>query len=113
MSIKSRKSRSRIVQFISPGYSHCHCCGWTWNKVNGKTMKYSENSGCFAICEDCFGELVSERKYDEIINYYTDLLESQRDDSKTDEYIRNVIKSIKSEIGIECIRDYKIDKILY
>lgn len=79
-------------------------------------MHYTSSRGCFPICEDCFNELKNKGEYDKIFKYYTDLIDSWNyidDDGITKEQAKqNVIKSIKDELGIDCIRDYTINKIL-
>ena len=53
----------------STGYSGCSHCGDTWNWKKEHTIMYSEGSGMFPLCQDCFDTLSIEK----VIDYCLDL----------------------------------------
>lgn len=108
-----RRESAKSVQKMNKGFSHCECCGWTWNKILGKIMMYADGHGCFPICIDCFDQLVLEEKYDEIISYYVKHFDSYEfDPLRSHLYKQSVVRSVSMEIGIDLIRDHKINQIL-
>ncbi|GAI30731.1 unnamed protein product, partial [marine sediment metagenome] len=50
----------KIIIGKALGYLGCSHCHMTWNYVEGKSIKYSEHSGMFPLCEECFDKLTSE-----------------------------------------------------
>ena len=53
-----RKNRASDVA----GYGKCYCCGVPWKYAESHTTWYSEGSGCFPLCEKCWGVLTVEER---------------------------------------------------
>ena len=102
MTIEGRRKISRAVKLMSPGYSVCGCCKWPWNRVEHKSIQYDPYNGLFAICKECYAQLISEEKYDEIMNYYLDLFDIPDR--------RNNLAN--HEMGKDNLRNKKINQIL-
>jgi hypothetical protein len=51
---------ARIAIGKALGYGGCYRCGMTWNYVKGKTIYYTEGSGMFPLCAECFDKLPPE-----------------------------------------------------
>lgn len=64
-----------IAMFIlnaveNSGYGSCGRCRLTWNRVEPHTTMYSEDRGCFPLCESCWSSLSP----DERLPYYRELV---------------------------------------
>lgn len=57
-----RKMKATLLRAQSPGYGFCYRCGTPWNHCESHTTFYSENSGCFPLCETCWSELTSTER---------------------------------------------------
>ena len=57
MRLVIRKMVGHISRMFSPGYSYCGRCRRPWNVCSGHVIYDSDGSGCFALCEECWGEL--------------------------------------------------------
>lgn len=77
------------------GYSGCYHCGMTWNYVEGKTIYYSEGSGMFPLCEECFDRLSPE----EIDPYIEKLAMSWQNPQKVIEPAKAEVRRMKSGHG--------------
>jgi len=64
----------KITKFLTPGYSWCKRCFTTWYFVNGHSTSYSETSGCFPLCEECWAECSIEER----LPFYRELFEEWR-----------------------------------
>lgn len=58
-----------ILRFLAPGYSTCGKCGIPWPFVEHHTTMYTTYSGCFPLCEVCWGNLTPETR----LPFYRDL----------------------------------------
>lgn len=57
------------------GFSCCAHCGMPWKYVEGKPIPFSDSSGMFPLCEQCFDELSPQRidmYIDQLINTWLD-----------------------------------------
>lgn len=61
----------KIGQRLAPGYSWCHRCLTPWPFVTHHDTAYSEHSGCFPLCEQCWQELETPARR---LPYYQELL---------------------------------------
>jgi len=52
-----RKIEGRLSRLLSPEFGYCYRCERTWNTCDGHSTLFTENSGCFPLCEQCWGEL--------------------------------------------------------
>lgn len=52
----------------------CGRCNISWKWVEGHSTQYSETSGCFPLCEKCWGELMPAER----LPFYRDLWNSWR-----------------------------------
>lgn len=66
-----RKLLAAFLRLLSPGWGCCHCCGMPWRFTEGHATNYSENSGCFPLCESCWKRLTPEER----LPYYRKLLD--------------------------------------
>jgi hypothetical protein len=58
----ARQLLAPAARLAFPQYSTCKRCGMPWGCVRPHSVALSVNRGCFAICEDCWGETdVNER----------------------------------------------------
>jgi len=80
--LEIRKLKGLKDRALSPGFSYCHRCGRTWNKVEGHTTNYTESSGMFPLCEICWGELKPKAR----LPYYRTLFDSWMMSSMQDGY---------------------------
>lgn len=71
MKLKQRKLMAKLAKPFSSGLSSCGRCNRTWNICTGHTTQYNEYSGCFPLCEECWGELTPEQR----LPYYMDLMD--------------------------------------
>lgn len=62
----------KLAALLSPGYGECGRCHTNWQFCEGHSTQYSEGSGCFPLCEQCWSEL----KPTDRIPYYRSLWES-------------------------------------
>ena len=49
----------------------CYRCRVTWKWVDGHNTNYSNGSGCFPLCEECWSELTPKDRlpfYDALVN---------------------------------------------
>lgn len=65
----------RISQLINPYTGSCGRCHTTWTFVCEHDTPYSDDSGCFPLCEKCWAELTPEQR----LPYYRRLWESWPD----------------------------------
>ena len=66
-----RKVKSFYEKPFALGYGSCGRCGRTWKFVKGHSTNYSENHGCFPLCENCWKDLTPEQR----LPYYRDLFD--------------------------------------
>ena len=64
-------------QYLTPHMSYCLHCGTTWVFVRGHSTPYSESSGCFPLCEECWGEMTPAQR----LPYYHEMYEAWNDPS--------------------------------
>jgi hypothetical protein len=75
MSLMMRKVIGNVARVFSPGYSFCHRCNRPWTVCHGHITHYTEGSGCFPLCDECWMELTPESR----LPFYRELyLEWQR-----------------------------------
>ncbi len=48
----------RLSQWLFPHFSSCGRCHTTWNIVEGHTISYCPTGGMFALCEECWRDLL-------------------------------------------------------
>lgn len=72
---KNHLSIRRVLGFFSQllptPYSHCYCCGITWNFTEHHTTPYRKGSGMLPLCEWCWSRLTA----DERLPYYVRLFD--------------------------------------
>jgi hypothetical protein len=52
------------------GYGGCYRCGATWDYAQPHTTYFSDNEGCFPLCESCWSLLTPGDR----MPYYADLM---------------------------------------
>jgi len=52
----------RLRTRLSPYFSRCGRCGFSWNVVAGHDTPYSTHSACFPLCEGCWRALMPEER---------------------------------------------------
>lgn len=50
-----------IINSNDMGYGHCLHCKDTWKTKEGHTIQFSEHSGMFPLCEECYKILPPEK----------------------------------------------------
>ena len=55
--LSRKRRRAAIEKTLAPGYSTCLCCDRPWKFVKGHSTQYTEGSGGFPLCEDCWDAL--------------------------------------------------------
>lgn len=60
------------------GYGTCLRCDYPWSHVDGHSTQYSNSSGCFPLCEECWQELATPEAR---MPFYRLLWERWRSDS--------------------------------
>lgn len=71
MRLLTRKIIGYFARILYPVYSACHRCNRPWKIVKSHTTDYTERTGCFALCSDCWGELTPEQR----LPFYRELWE--------------------------------------
>ncbi len=93
--------QSKNIIGTSRGYSGCDNCGDTWNWKKYHIIDYSETSGMFPLCEECYQKLDIEK----VKHYVRKLAEkgnkSDRDDYNLEEMLEYAYKIIDKEKGGE------------
>ena len=90
-----RKIIAWLTRPFSLGFSSCGRCKRTWNICQYHITDYSEESGCFPLCEDCWGELTTNER----VPYYQDLITSR--------HWCNSPEKIESELIIKAVLEGK------
>lgn len=54
--------KNPIFYGATPGYSTCGRCGSSWDRVNPHDTPYSEEGGCFSLCEICWSQLTPKTR---------------------------------------------------
>lgn len=75
-SLQHKMRLGPITQRMSPGYSFCKRCATTWEFVRSHSTQYNDGSGCFPLCEMCWGELTPEERLPFYRRLYEKWLES-------------------------------------
>jgi hypothetical protein len=57
MNLEQRLAFSVTARRRRPHNSWCARCKLPWPECNSHVTMYSENEGCFPLCEDCWQEL--------------------------------------------------------
>lgn len=57
------------------GFSKCSGCGMTWNYATEKHISYSEHSGMFPICTECFDRMEPDEIDEHIRNLVLEWIE--------------------------------------
>ena len=70
MKLFLRRCKGLILGLLIPGYSSCGRCLTPWKFTKEHTTKFTENRGCFPLCEKCWSELTPQER----LPYYHDLL---------------------------------------
>jgi len=60
----STKMKNNVGRMKS--YGECNRCGGTWNWKKGHSLKMTDNSECFPLCEECWHDSTKEEK----LKYY-------------------------------------------
>jgi len=81
----------KITKSIFTSYSYCKKCKTTWNLVEMKTIYFSDNEGCFALCEKCWNESDTEER----IKYYKELVNNWSHGINDNE-LKNLVDNVKS-----------------
>jgi hypothetical protein len=64
-----RQVKGTVLSLIAPNYSRCYRCGMPWKFTQGHSTPYNNDSGCFPLCEKCWGELTPQER----LPYYKQL----------------------------------------
>ena len=72
MNLMQRKICGVVARLVSPGYSSCYRCARPWTVCKGHSTHYSEWSGCFPLCEECWSELTPETRLPFYQRLYTE-----------------------------------------
>ena len=59
----------RLSWLLSPGYGWCLRCKTSWKFCEGHSTQYTEGSGCFPLCEQCWSDLTPTQR----LRYYRQL----------------------------------------
>lgn len=66
-----RRALGFFSKILSHGYSSCFRCGITWKFTEGHSTPYTEQSGCFPLCEHCWNALTPKQRlpyYERLFN---------------------------------------------
>jgi len=66
---KSKEARYNTTGSLQ-GYGGCNHCGDTWNWKQGHSVMYSETSGAFPLCEECYQKLKPEIIWEYYIEHF-------------------------------------------
>ncbi len=77
----------KVSKLIFPGYGFCKKCNTTWNLVRIKDVAYSEDGGCFHLCEKCWKESSQEER----IEYYLSTERYRRSKTEIETLIKNIV----------------------
>lgn len=82
----------------TPGYSCCERCGYSWNKIDTKSVMTSNRSGTFATCTACWNKssLIQLKKY------YTAVYKSQEaSPGVMDHSLEHLLECVEKEYNKE------------
>ena len=67
-----RKLQGKAARPLFPGFGTCYRCERPWPICKHHDTQYTEGSGCFPLCEDCWSELTPQER----LPYYYQLWRS-------------------------------------
>lgn len=79
------------------GLSCCMKCGDTWNWKKWHHTQYTQSSGCFPLCEECWSSLTIEQR----VPYYHALV---------NEHIQQMLNHVDTPNLIKSLEDYEGDR---
>lgn len=86
-----RTTLGYIFKVLTPGYSCCHRCERPWSIAEHHSTRYTENRGCFPLCELCWQELEPKDR----LPYYRELYnEWQHWSIEEDETWKNIKEAV-------------------
>ncbi len=71
-SVLVRKTKGNIARIVFFTSLFCHRCGIPWHMTEKHSTIYSEDRSCFALCEQCWGELTPKQR----LSHYRELWQS-------------------------------------
>jgi len=77
-----KKFIGKIARRYYPNYSYCYRCGRPWKICKAHSTMYSDNVGCFPLCESCWKSLSINNR----IRYYFKLWRSWSENTTEDTY---------------------------
>ncbi len=73
MRLAVRVALSGLARILSPGYSYCYCCKMPWRFAQPHVTHFTDDRGCFPLCEFCWRILRVPR---ERLAYYRALFDA-------------------------------------
>jgi hypothetical protein len=78
---KRRLALAILARRAAPGYSWCYRCTMPWKFTKSHTTQYTNNKGCFPLCEECWSTLTIEQR----VPYYEMLFARWEQDQPMEE----------------------------
>lgn len=90
---KKRLALAAIARRAAPGFSYCYRCTMPWKYTEAHITNYSNNRGCFPLCQQCWSEISIQHR----IPYYEMLFARWEQDKPMEagekEAILNAVRS--------------------
>lgn len=94
--LEFRRRLGPMIAKVTPHTSTCSSCGLPWTLVDGHTVSYSGSSGMFPVCEQCWRDLLSLGRTDEIIGYHIALRDSWEREARASGHDHSYLPSHES-----------------